>query len=95
LGVECPGCGLTRSFSAAAHGDVIQAFHFNGMGPALFLLCLLQPPYRIAEALGVGDSSPAWAAVKSKFDVMIWLVLAGLLSQWAVKLMLKAAGALR
>ena len=40
-GVECPSCGLTRSFCAMAHGDLARATHFNPLGPVLFaILCV-------------------------------------------------------
>jgi hypothetical protein len=37
-GLPCPGCGLTHSFCALAKGDVSDAFSFNLLGPALFLV---------------------------------------------------------
>lgn len=48
LGVSCPGCGLTRSFVTLAHGRVDLAFAFHRMGPIVFLVVALQPPYRLA-----------------------------------------------
>ena len=35
-GLPCPGCGLTRSFVATAHGRIGEAFAFNLFGPLLF-----------------------------------------------------------
>lgn len=32
-GLPCPGCGLTRSWTAAAHGDLADAFSYNFFGP--------------------------------------------------------------
>ena len=32
-GLPCPGCGLTRSWTAAAHGHVADAFSYNLFGP--------------------------------------------------------------
>lgn len=43
----CPGCGLTRSFSFMAHGQVGTAFQMNWLGPLLFLAFASQPPYRL------------------------------------------------
>ncbi|MEZ4321387.1 MAG: DUF2752 domain-containing protein [Myxococcota bacterium] len=45
-GMGCPGCGLTRSFAFMAHGNVLQAFQMNWIGPVLFVGFATQPPYR-------------------------------------------------
>jgi hypothetical protein len=34
--LDCPFCGMTRSFVALAHGDVAAAFRFHPAGPLLF-----------------------------------------------------------
>jgi hypothetical protein len=34
--IDCPFCGMTRSFVALAHGDVASAFGFHPAGPLLF-----------------------------------------------------------
>lgn len=36
LDVDCPFCGMTRSFVALAHGNVRAAFGFHAAGPLLF-----------------------------------------------------------
>ncbi len=48
LGIDCPGCGLTRSFAALSHGHFLDAVSFNPMGPLIYALCLFQIPYRAA-----------------------------------------------
>jgi hypothetical protein len=44
FGVSCIGCGLTRSWTYLAHGDVKTAFSMNMIGPILFLATCLQVP---------------------------------------------------
>jgi hypothetical protein len=39
-GIECPFCGMTRSFVAMAHGRVGDAFAFHPAGPFLMLAML-------------------------------------------------------
>ena len=46
-GIDCPGCGLTRCFIFASHGDVVQAADANVAGLFLVLLVLAQVPYRL------------------------------------------------
>ncbi|MBN1901209.1 DUF2752 domain-containing protein [Candidatus Sumerlaeota bacterium] len=41
FGVRCPGCGLTRSFVALAHGEWRQAFSYHRIGPVLYFYFLL------------------------------------------------------
>ena len=47
LGVKCALCGLTRSFSSMAEGDVSAAVQFHPLDPAISVLVCLQIPYRI------------------------------------------------
>jgi hypothetical protein len=37
FGIDCPMCGMTRSFVALAHGDLGAAFRFHPAGPLLFV----------------------------------------------------------
>ena len=39
--VDCPFCGMTRSFVALAHGDVASALRFHPAGPLLFAAMLV------------------------------------------------------
>ena len=52
FGVDCPGCGLTRSFIHLAHGDWQRAFSKHRVGWLLALAVVLQIPYRLAALLG-------------------------------------------
>ncbi|MFW0787198.1 DUF2752 domain-containing protein [Gordonia sp. CPCC 206044] len=40
-GLPCPGCGLTRSWVAMAHGDPAAAFGFNAFGPLVMVLAVV------------------------------------------------------
>lgn len=88
LGVPCPGCGLTRSFVATARCDFDGAVRLNPMGPVLFVLCLLQIPYRIVEYVGIGGSNIWWNRIKSRFEFLTWAVLIGLVASWTVRMIL-------
>lgn len=46
FGIECFGCGMTRSFVFMAHGDIVSAFQMNKLGPVLFSGVAIQIPYR-------------------------------------------------
>jgi hypothetical protein len=47
LHVNCPGCGLTRSFVYLAHGDWRPSWNVNRVGILLALVVVLQIPYRL------------------------------------------------
>ncbi len=38
--LDCPGCGLVRSFISISHGHLLQAVRYNAMGPLLYLFFL-------------------------------------------------------
>lgn len=40
-GLPCPGCGLTRSWVAAAHGNLATAFADNVFGPVSLVAVML------------------------------------------------------
>lgn len=44
LGVDCPGCGLTRSFIHLAHGDLRAAWTLSPVGLLLFAFIASQIP---------------------------------------------------
>lgn len=46
-GMECMGCGLTRSFVFMGHLQFIEAFKLHWMGPALYIFSTAQVPYRL------------------------------------------------
>jgi hypothetical protein len=49
LGVECPGCGMTRALSALLHGQVAAALAFNRGAPAAFIGMLALAVFSVKE----------------------------------------------
>ncbi|MFQ5788291.1 MAG: DUF2752 domain-containing protein, partial [Thermodesulfobacteriota bacterium] len=47
-GLDCPTCGLTRSFIAISHMQFERAWHFNRMGIFLYIYLLIHISYRLA-----------------------------------------------
>ena len=47
FGVDCPGCGLTRSIVYLAHGKYRNSFEMHRLGWLFAVAILLQFPYRI------------------------------------------------
>jgi len=46
FGIECLGCGMTRSFVFLGHGQATAAWDINHLGPLLYAIVLFQLPYR-------------------------------------------------
>ena len=59
-GHDCPGCGMTRSFTYMGHLDPWMAFRMHALGPVLWGAVAAQIPWRIVKL--VRGSSPAPAA---------------------------------
>ncbi|TWT87162.1 hypothetical protein Mal64_26970 [Pseudobythopirellula maris] len=79
LGAECPGCGLTRSFIALAHGDLHGSLAYHRVGWVLALAVLLQPPYRLLSLrYEASDAEPTWP---SWFG---WGLIGLLIGNWLV-----------
>jgi hypothetical protein len=45
-GMDCPGCGLTRSFTFMGHLQPLQAFASHMAGPFAYVAVVAQVPYR-------------------------------------------------
>jgi hypothetical protein len=78
-GLPCPGCGLTRSWSLAAHGDLSGALARHPFGPASLLVAwgavMIGPraiPTRSGSAsaplLGVAGAWLAWGLLRMARD---------------------------
>ena len=52
LGLECPSCGLTRSFFASARGNWMAAVRFHPAGPFLFLYAMVVVLFMVCDMLG-------------------------------------------
>jgi hypothetical protein len=82
FGIDCPGCGLTRSFIYLAHGDVAASFHRHRLGWLVALIVVLQVPYR-AWAIRSGSKAPLGTRLPW---VGTWIVVLLLMANWIAKL---------
>ena len=46
-GIECPSCGLTRSFISISNLKIKKAWYFHRVGILIYAFVVLQIPYRI------------------------------------------------
>ena len=85
-GVDCPGCGLTRSFVSMSEGMIAKAVAFNPAGPLVYLFVLVQIPWHLFQlgriALGKLPVESVWLYVP------IFVCSAALFLQWIYRTIL-------
>ena len=84
LGVDCPFCGMSRSFVALAHGHLGAALSFHPAGPLLFVAMLLAVAAILVAALrGARPLSLRPSFLQAMNSVALGSVLAGA-ARWLV-----------
>jgi Protein of unknown function (DUF2752) len=87
FGIDCPGCGLTRSFIHLAHGRIAEGWSLNPAGIAVFLFVAAQVP-AAALRFAWGRSS-RFAIVWSRCNEIAMIILPTLtFIQWIVRLVI-------
>lgn len=78
--IPCPFCGTTTSFCHISRLRVSEAFRSNVLGPIVYVLVLLQIPYRIYSLvkkrppLRLRDDSPWFVCILLAVIVVAWAV---------------------
>jgi hypothetical protein len=81
--VDCPGCGLTRSFLVLSRGHIMEAVRFNPAGPLIYLLFIA---YFIEGVIRLGKPDFSLLLpprLAKSYSLIVVLVL---IAQWLVKL---------
>jgi len=87
LGINCPGCGLTRAFVAMAHGHWLAAWQFNGASPFIFALVAYQVPFRTVQIWRLRTGRQEYRHSPMVIALLAWGAVAALLAQWAWRMM--------
>lgn len=85
LGIPCPACGMTTSFSHLVHGNFVPAVRANVGGVLLALVCAVQIPW-----CWVSASRGRLAGVADPAKGLVWIAaaVAGVsLVNWALRLL--------
>jgi hypothetical protein len=78
FGVECPGCGMTRSLTHLLHGRLGQSFATHRLGWLVFAAILFQVPYRTWRL--AGHTSPL--DKPRVVMILLWGFAALLIANW-------------
>lgn len=83
-GIDCPGCGLTRSFISIAHARWQDAWRYNPAAFLLFPIVLFQIPYRSFQIWRVRTGRPEWQLGRWGQGVL-GVFVAVALGQWVLR----------
>ncbi|MGV3485723.1 MAG: DUF2752 domain-containing protein [Planctomycetaceae bacterium] len=84
LGIDCPGCGMTRSFILASRFRIVDAWYMNPAGTMLFLSLIVSVPIRLFQWARVRQGAAAgstlaieagWLATVATVMLLRWTVL--------------------
>jgi hypothetical protein len=79
--VRCPGCGLTRSFIALAHGGWHESLRYHRLGWLVFLAAMAQVPYRLLRIYAPSALPPGAA-----FRWLGWMLIGLLIGNWCLEM---------
>lgn len=91
FGLDCPGCGLTRSFIHISHGELMAAWQLNPLGLVLYTYVALQVPQALLRWLNVeyrrGWLSDGRLANWTRMNEWALIgILIGLVIQWMFRM---------
>jgi hypothetical protein len=81
LGVDCPGCGITRSVMALFAGDICRALRLHPAGPFVVALIVLMVTYLVL-VLFTKFKGLEWRKEVRAFTGIEMLAFAALLTGW-------------
>ena len=84
VGVECPGCGLTRCFISLAHGRPVAAWNFNPAGILFFAIVVGQIPFRGIQLWRIRQGLAEYCFGRVPHYLLGCLIVS-LLTQWLVR----------
>ncbi len=84
FGIDCPGCGLTRSFISLARGDLRTAWELSPVSLLMFAYTAVQIPLALAH---LSRASRSLLGVLTQWNQVAFVaLLLALLLQWVIRI---------
>jgi hypothetical protein len=87
--IDCPGCGMTRSFIYMAHGEVPAAFKLHPTGAILFIAMILAIPFLVINAVWISRGNRSLIGDLG-ISVLVLISTVMLMLQWLIRFVLLA-----
>ncbi|MBF0337465.1 MAG: DUF2752 domain-containing protein [Nitrospirae bacterium] len=78
--INCPGCGLTRSFISISRMRLDKAWQYNRAGIIVYVFVILQIPYRLY--LVAKNSRTGNPRIDKIFRVYLYVIFCSLILNW-------------
>lgn len=82
--LDCPGCGLMRSFISFSHGQWLDAVRYNALGPLIYIYLLLYLLREVFFLVKGADTSFSFSLPKGSWAYLLFGFL--FWGQWFLKL---------
>ncbi len=82
LGINCPGCGMTRCFISLGHLQPERAWHFNPVGLIVFGIVLSVIPWNVAQLYRIRAKLPPLQF--QGFNFVLGVTATLLIVQWII-----------
>ena len=77
LGVDCPGCGMSRAFISISNLKIDKALAFNSASLVMYLFVMIQVPWHATQifmTLYCGGPIDTWWTLFPPVSVILWLL---------------------
>ena len=77
LGVDCPGCGMSRAFISISNLEIDKGLAFNSASLVVYLFVVAQIPWhatQIFTTLYRGGPIDTWWTLFAPISVILWLL---------------------